>query len=691
MNGPRPPVSVIVPFLGDERAAASTLSNLEALVLRSGDELIVADNTRNQVMTRGAAGTRFRTVRADGERSSYHARNVAAEQAANDWVLFIDADCRPVPDLLDQYFAEPIDATWAALAGAIVAPPQPGAVARWGRARGRLNTGVLLRHFYRPLAITANLLVRRVAWEAVGGFHEGIRSGGDADFSWRLQEEGWLIAPRPPAVVEHAHPERLRALLRKAGRYAGGHSWLNRRHPDSHPRPRLGERLPRHVGGMLRAALGRRFDDAALAAIDTAVLLAENTGYLLGNTAPKPPPPPPAPGALSVCVLCERFPALSETFVGAEARELGRLGHRVRLEATARPRRPQLGGARGLHVSYREDDALLRKALDLAWLCLRHPLRCARDLLARRRFAREEEVPRLRALAPAARRLARLSDRHLHAHFADGAALTALRLSRLLAVPYSVTAHAYDIYKAPKNLRQKLLGAAFITSGCDYTVRDLRALCPERGDRIHRLVMGVDPARFRRGGPPPGGRTVLAVGRLVEKKGFSHLLEAAARLHREDGLERVLIVGEGELRGELEAQIERLGLGDTASLLGALEPERVRELYERADLFCMPCVIAPDGDRDSMPVVVKEALAMELPVVASDEVGLPELVRAEWGRLVPPADPEALAAAISELFSLPPAERAEMGRRGRAFVERHCSLEGETERLVGLVQALSAD
>jgi glycosyltransferase involved in cell wall biosynthesis len=99
----------------------------------------------------------------------------------------------------------------------------------------------------------------------------------------------------------------------------------------------------------------------------------------------------------------------------------------------------------------------------------------------------------------------------------------------------------------------------------------------------------------------------------------------------------------------------------------------------------MPCVVAADGDRDSMPVVVKEALAMEVPVVASDEVGLPEIVRPEWGRLVPPADSRALAGAIAELLALPQAERAAMGRAGRARVIEAASVHRETEKLARLI------
>ena len=103
-------------------------------------------------------------------------------------------------------------------------------------------------------------------------------------------------------------------------------------------------------------------------------------------------------------------------------------------------------------------------------------------------------------------------------------------------------------------------------------------------------------------------------------------------------------------------------------------------------MLAAPCVVAANGDRDTMPVVVKEALAMEVPVVATDEVGLPELVRPEWGRLVPPRDADALAAALDELLDLPPAERAAMGRAGRAWVAEHCDLASETARLARMFE-----
>jgi glycosyltransferase involved in cell wall biosynthesis len=142
------------------------------------------------------------------------------------------------------------------------------------------------------------------------------------------------------------------------------------------------------------------------------------------------------------------------------------------------------------------------------------------------------------------------------------------------------------------------------------------------------------------------------------------------------------IVGDGPLRAELAAEAQRVGAN--LQLLGPRDD--VRPELERAALLAMPCVIAADGDRDSMPVVVKEALAMEVPVVCSDEVGLPELVRPEFGRLVAPGDHEALAAALRELLDLTPQQRAAMGAAGRAHVAEHANVLTEARRLSELLR-----
>lgn len=398
----------------------------------------------------------------------------------------------------------------------------------------------------------------------------------------------------------------------------------------------------------------------------------------------------PRPSPLRLTVLTDAWPVLSETFVRNEVAALTRAGHGVRVEAGARAAHAHPGSAaEPAPVAVGQDDTRRRRLVDLARLVARHPVRCLADLRERDAWRPADEPRTLRELAPAARRARRHATQHLHAHFAAGAALDALRLGALLGLPVSVTAHANDIFANPRNLEAKLARASFATSGCAYTVDALRTIAgPVHARRVHEVIMGVDPQRFVRRLPHPEAGPVVAVGRLVPKKGFTDLVAAVALL-RDRGTPpvRTVIVGDGPLRDALGTQIAQLGLGDLVELAGWLPHEMVRDLLERAAVLAMPCVVAADGDRDSMPVVVKEALAMEVPVVASDEVGLPELVRPRWGRLHPPGEPAALAAALHELLALDAAARAAMGRAGRAFVSEHCHVDREAARLAGLIAA----
>ena len=204
---PRPSVSVIVPFGGGAEAAAGVVESLRALVLGPDDEAIVVDNSRGGEDR--LAGAPARVVRADAVRSSYHARNRGAAEARGEWLLFLDADCRPDPRLIDEYLAAPRADSCGAVAGAVLpAPGQEGLLTRYARSRGYLDQRAFMSGPGRPFAATANLLVRRAAWEQLGGFSE-VRSAGDVDFCWRLQDAGWSLELEEAARVEHRHRDTL--------------------------------------------------------------------------------------------------------------------------------------------------------------------------------------------------------------------------------------------------------------------------------------------------------------------------------------------------------------------------------------------------------------------------------------------------------------------------------------------------
>ncbi len=676
----------MIPFAGRADELEDLLARCQALRLEAGDTLTVVDNRRG---ARGPTDPRgVKVIAAPEQPGSYFARNRGAAAGDAEWLVFIDADVVPIPDLLDCYFAWPPEVSTAVLVGAVEdEPPAEGdsAVARFLHEKAAMSQHNTARG-PSAYAQTANCAVRRGAFDAVGGFREDLRSGGDADLCFRLRQAGWKLEPRADARAEHRTRATLRAMVRQRARHGSGAAWLNRAYPGRFPASSvlgLARWSATSSLGAARKLLGGHPEEAARVALESIFAVAFELGRLLPNTIE----PGEAKGGLRLAVLADAYPVVSETFVTNEVAELRRQGHTIRVEASARSDRPD-PACPATMTSYLEDDPRLGKALALVGVLARHPRSVGSDLLARGRWRREEAVRPLRALALRTRRLRAAGVSHLHVHFATNAALDAMRLAAIEGLPYSVTAHAVEIFERPANLVEKLERAAFVTTGCEYNARHLRALLgPGSATSVHVVVMGVDADAFRRSSAYPGGRNVVAIGRLVEKKGFPHLIDAVAELEGQYPLERVTIVGEGPLRASLTAQIERLGLGGRVELRGALGPPEIRRVLEAADLLAMPCVVAAGGDRDSMPVVVKEAMAMEVPVIASDEVGLPELVNAEVGRLVPPGDARALARGIEELLGLPVADRAALGEAGRRRVLERCNLRHETARVAELIVA----
>jgi GT2 family glycosyltransferase len=372
----RPPVSVVVPFLGSD--GARLISTLAGLRLRPDDQLIVSDNNASPVIEKA--------VHAPEQTSSYFARNAGAASASGEWLLFVDADCRPRATLLDDYFAERIDDRCGVVSGRVIAAgDQSSLVARYARSREHLSQAAAFRHPHRPFGVTANLLVRRAAFEQVGGFQQGIRSGGDAELCWRIQDAGWTMAHREAAAVEHEHRETVRALARQAARYAAGRAWLARHRPGSSPRPKATRRLVRvGAGAVAWTVLGRR-KRAVFKLLDGVVVVAESVGWWLSNDAAYRGPEPHGGPAL---VADERVPE------GAHL-----------VEAARRPDRPDREASRGARVRYATDDGWARRARDTALLLGR--VRPA-DAPAARRL-KKAAVDRLTAGPGAEARAARLA------------------------------------------------------------------------------------------------------------------------------------------------------------------------------------------------------------------------------------------------------------------------------------------
>ena len=257
---------------------------------------------------------------------------------------------------------------------------------------------------------------------------------------------------------------------------------------------------------------------------------------------------------------------------------------------------------------------------------------------------------------------------HIHAHFVDRASTVALVSSRLLNVPYSVTAHANDIYVRPELLDLKFSQASFVSTCTGYNRRHLAKEFKLNG-KLHCIYHGLELGAYQPELSVSSGIPMItSVGQLKEKKGFSYLLEACQILKEKGYPFHCQIVGEGPLRSILEQQIRNLSLESHVTLSGALPHESVIAQMKSSTMFVLPCVMGSDGDRDGIPNVILEAMAMQLPVISTNHSGIPEVVIDEVnGLLVPPGDATSLAQAMVRLLDQPELRR-QMGERGRQLV-----------------------
>jgi GT2 family glycosyltransferase len=285
----RPRVSVIVPFAGSSVELERLVETLNALERREDDELIVLDNRPAGPAAPARTTAEDITLhRASSIATPAFARNEGARLASGDWLVFIDADTRPCPRLIDQYFTPPPHPETAILAGGIVdVATDQSLVARHDVARHRMSQEMTLRREGLPYAQTANCAVRRSAFEDVGGFEELARAGEDADLCFRVQRAGWRLEERAGASVEHEARRTLRACLDQNLLHGSGVGWLNARYPGEFPAPGprwLLVRTLRMTRQSLAALIRGERQEAAFVLLDLAEVSARDLGRLRPNT-----------------------------------------------------------------------------------------------------------------------------------------------------------------------------------------------------------------------------------------------------------------------------------------------------------------------------------------------------------------------------------------------------------------------
>jgi len=390
-----------------------------------------------------------------------------------------------------------------------------------------------------------------------------------------------------------------------------------------------------------------------------------------------------------IAYLVNQYPKVSHSFVRREIQALEDLGFDV-LRVAVRGWDGELVDEEDLRERARTRFVLKKGALPLLVATIRtailSPRRFARALALAFRMSRYSDRPlaiHLVYLAEACTVLGWLQEvhvQHLHAHFGTNPAELAMLIRAMGGPTYSFTVHGPEEFDKPLalHLAEKIRAAAFVVCVSSFGTSQLRRWV-ELGQwrKIHVVRCGLDESFFD-GAPTtaPTGNRLVCVGRLCEQKGQLLLVMAAAELARRGRGFRLVLAGDGEMRGEIEALIAHFGLTDSIRITGWLSSEHVRN-----EILASRAMVLPSF-AEGLPVVIMEAMALRRPVLSTYVAGIPELVRpGQTGWLVPAGDVGQLADAMDTVLSTPDQDLAAMGGLGRDYVVLHHSARSEARKL----------
>ncbi len=361
-------------------------------------------------------------------------------------------------------------------------------------------------------------------------------------------------------------------------------------------------------------------------------------------------------------MILKGYPRISETFISNEILLLEELGIKLHIVSMRWPRETfchesvdRIKAA----VDYLPETfltslpVLLPQNLMLATKQPRRYLSALRTAL--RRFLRTRKSATFKHLFQAGYLVNKLlpgsNITHFHAHFAHSPTSVAFFASLLSGIPFSFTAHAKDIYTTdPAQLREKMAHARFVVTCTEYNRRHLTRLSGNAGPAVSRIYHGIDVGLFSShptGVSPSPPYRILTVSRMTAKKGLPTVYKALGLLRDRGIAFDHTLIGDGEERDSLKKLIKDLGLEPFCRWMGTMPHDAVIRQYQRADLFVLGCEIAANGDRDGIPNVCVESMAMGVPVVATRISAIPELVEnGKTGLLVDPGNPESLADAM---------------------------------------------
>lgn len=406
---------------------------------------------------------------------------------------------------------------------------------------------------------------------------------------------------------------------------------------------------------------------------------------------------------LKVAYMLHRFPYLTETFIAREMHWIRDHGIDLTIFSLMPPKDT-------IRSQQAEDlVALGRYSPVFSWevarsqlhFLKRNPLRYLRSFgrLVGQTYREPKVMLLMMSLFPKSVHFAhQMEDQgidHIHAHFVWIEGIAAGVAKDLLGITFSIHPHAFGLFsRNQRDVRHELENASHIVTISEYHRRYIAELAPRiASEGVDVVHCGIEPDRVQ----PPESRTpnepprILSVGRAVQKKGHEYLIEACAELlARGRSLRCELVVGMGGRREQLQAQIDRLGVGEAVTLLDTRDEEGIFELLREVDIFALACVVADDGDRDGVPVSLMEAMACELPVVSTAVTGIPELVQdGQTGLIVPEHDADALAGALERLLD-DEQLRIRLGTQGRAKVLEEFNVRRSAARMAEIFRTVSS-
>jgi glycosyltransferase involved in cell wall biosynthesis len=393
---------------------------------------------------------------------------------------------------------------------------------------------------------------------------------------------------------------------------------------------------------------------------------------------------------MKIAYIMSRFPLLSETFILREMIEVERLGHTISLYPLICQNQPlvhpeaQAWIPRAKCIPFISKDILKEnfrvfiknpwKYCSLLWKIFWGNI-SSFDFMTKGIYMFPKAVY-------TAKQLQAEDIDHIHAHYATHPALMAWIIHQLTGIKYSITIHSHDVYDCHAFLEPKLKGAALLVPISHYNVKYLANLL---GDWVYakcRVVRcGIDISRYKIKKQTRGEVfEILQIGTMHWKKAQVSLIQATALLREHNFAFRLRIIGEGEERPKIEAEIKKYQLEGHVELLGAKTQAEVAEILPTADCYIQSSV------SEGIPVAIMEAMACKLPVVATEITGIPELVlQGKTGILIPAADIKGMADALFEIYSNVDVAY-QMGEDGRAWVQTEFDLQKNALRLVDFIK-----